>query len=134
MQVLSPLSDGTAGVSVTGSGGVAAAWGILHYLKHYCHCHISWDADQLTMPSTLPIANFTIASKDKVRYYQNVCTVSYSSVWWTWQRWRREIDWMALNGINLPLAFTGTRSISCPDTIVKKHVLEEIIYYRDYEL
>lgn len=37
----------------------------------------------------------------------NVCTVSYSAAWWNWSRWEREIDWMALNGINLPLAFTG---------------------------
>jgi alpha-N-acetylglucosaminidase len=26
---------------------------------------------------------------------------------WDWERWEREIDWMALQGINLPLAFTG---------------------------
>ncbi|KAK0140579.1 Alpha-N-acetylglucosaminidase [Merluccius polli] len=45
------------------------------------------------------------------RYYQNVCTVSYSSVWWDWARWEREIDWMALNGINLPLAFTGQEAL-----------------------
>ena len=30
---------------------------------------------------------------------------------WDWERWEREIDWMALNGINLPLAFTGM--VSC---------------------
>lgn len=47
----------------------------------------------------------------RFRYYQNVCTVSYSMVWWGWQRWQREIDWMALNGINLPLAFTGQEAI-----------------------
>ena len=27
--------------------------------------------------------------------------------WWDFKRWEREIDWMALNGINLPLSFTG---------------------------
>ena len=26
-------------------------------------------------------------------------------------RWEREIDWMALNGINLPLAFSGQEEI-----------------------
>ena len=41
------------------------------------------------------------------RYYQNVCTVSYSMVWWNFSRWEREIDWMALNGLNLILSFTG---------------------------
>ena len=47
----------------------------------------------------------------RFRYYQNVCTVSYSFVWWNWTRWEREIDWMALNGINLPLAFNGQEAI-----------------------
>ena len=27
--------------------------------------------------------------------------------WWNFTRWEREIDWMAMNGINLPLSFTG---------------------------
>ncbi|OAE21643.1 hypothetical protein AXG93_2619s1110 [Marchantia polymorpha subsp. ruderalis] len=36
---------------------------------------------------------------------------SDSFVWWTWERWEQEIDWMALQGINLPLAFTGQESI-----------------------
>ena len=28
--------------------------------------------------------------------------------WWGWERWEQEIDWMALQGINLPLAFAGS--------------------------
>ena len=28
-------------------------------------------------------------------------------VWWNFSRWEREIDWMALNGLNLILSFTG---------------------------
>ncbi|XP_048495314.1 alpha-N-acetylglucosaminidase isoform X3 [Beta vulgaris subsp. vulgaris] len=44
-------------------------------------------------------------------YYQNVVTSSYSYVWWDWKRWEKEIDWMALQGINLPLAFTGQEAI-----------------------
>ena len=27
--------------------------------------------------------------------------------WWDWARWEQELDWMALHGINLQLAFTG---------------------------
>ena len=34
-----------------------------------------------------------------------------SYVWWDWERWEKEIDWMALQGINLPLAFTDQESI-----------------------
>jgi alpha-N-acetylglucosaminidase len=43
----------------------------------------------------------------RVRFYQNVCTYSYSYVWWDWSRWEYEIDWMALNGINLVYAHTA---------------------------
>jgi len=32
---------------------------------------------------------------------------SYSMTFWDWERWEAEIDWMALQGINLPLAFSG---------------------------
>ena len=32
-------------------------------------------------------------------------------VWWDWERWQREIDWMAMSGINLPLAFTGQEAV-----------------------
>lgn len=34
-----------------------------------------------------------------------------SYVWWDWERWEKEIDWMALQGVNLPLAFTGQEAI-----------------------
>ena len=52
----------------------------------------------------------------------NICNVD---VRWDWERWEREIDWMALNGIDLPLAFTGTqtgllatRSCSVPQRVL----------------
>uniref|UniRef100_A0A8C4WWI4 Alpha-N-acetylglucosaminidase n=1 Tax=Eptatretus burgeri TaxID=7764 RepID=A0A8C4WWI4_EPTBU len=44
-------------------------------------------------------------------FYQNVCTPSYSFVWWSWKRWEYEIDWMALHGVNLALAYTGQEAI-----------------------
>jgi alpha-N-acetylglucosaminidase len=41
------------------------------------------------------------------RYYMNTCTFGYSTAFWSWERWQREIDWMALNGINTPLTAVG---------------------------
>lgn len=34
--------------------------------------------------------------------------------WWSWERWEAEIDWMALHGINLPMAFTGAVQHALP--------------------
>ncbi len=27
--------------------------------------------------------------------------------YWDWERWEKEIDWMAVHGINMPLALVG---------------------------
>lgn len=43
----------------------------------------------------------------KNRYYLNYCTYSYSMAFWDWERWEKEIDWMAMHGINMPLSITG---------------------------
>jgi hypothetical protein len=34
-------------VEVTATTGVAAAWGIHHYLKYGCNVHVSWNVRQL---------------------------------------------------------------------------------------
>ena len=36
-------------------------------------------------------------------YIMNVCTHSYSLVWYSWPEWEAFIDWQALWGINLNL-------------------------------
>ncbi|XP_073984721.1 N-acetyl-alpha-glucosaminidase isoform X2 [Rhodnius prolixus] len=98
-------------VQIYGTSGVAASWGFHYYLKEYCNCHISWDGDQINLPSDLPSVDIRVTANDKYRFYQNVVTTSYSYTWWNWTRWQREIDWMALNGINLALAFNGQEEI-----------------------
>ena len=46
-----------------------------------------------------------------LRYYLNVVTYGYSTAFWDWARWEQEIDWMALHGINAPLALTAQEAI-----------------------
>ena len=44
-------------------------------------------------------------------YMDNVCTHSYSYVWYDEEDWVRHIDWMALSGINVFLAMTGQEEV-----------------------
>ncbi|KOC65302.1 Alpha-N-acetylglucosaminidase, partial [Habropoda laboriosa] len=98
-------------VEILGSSGVAAAWGLHYYLKNYRNDHISWEGNQIGPYSDLPDVYEQITSNDRFRYYQNVCSFGYTSAWWQWDHWERHIDWMALNGINLALAFNGQEAI-----------------------
>ncbi|KAJ8681692.1 hypothetical protein QAD02_017484 [Eretmocerus hayati] len=98
-------------IQIRGSSGVAVAWGLYYYLKTYCNCHISWEGSQIKLPSILPDVDEEVTANDRFRYYQNVCTAGYSSTWWAWTEWEKNIDWMALNGINLALAFHAQEAI-----------------------
>lgn len=53
----------------------------------------------------------TSQSRSQDSYYLNFCTFSYSTAYWDWPRWEREIDWMALHGITMPLALTGHEAV-----------------------
>ncbi len=100
-------------VILRGNNGVSVASALNHFLKYYCHNDISWNGTNLNLPDPLPTVEGTIRkiSPYKYRYYLNYCTFNYSMAWWDWERWQQEIDWMALNGINMPLALTGEEAI-----------------------
>lgn len=99
-------------VTVRGSTPVAMAFGLNWYLKYVCNASVSWCGDQLSLPQPLPdTPKFRRACTVDWRYYFNYCTFSYTMAWWDWTRWEREIDWMALNGINMPLAVTGQEAV-----------------------
>ncbi|CAG5128828.1 unnamed protein product [Candidula unifasciata] len=100
-------------IQITGTTGVAVAMGFYYYLKYFCSGQRTWAGQQTQLPEILPVINspMKITTNDKFRYYQNVCSQSYTMAFWNWTRWEQEIDWMALHGINLPLAFVGQEAI-----------------------
>lgn len=95
------------------SDSPSAAMGLHWYLKYYCHRSISHLGDNMAPVEPLPRLPHLVrrSSRFKYRYYLNYCTLNYSFAFAGWNRWEREIDWMALNGINLALATNGTEAI-----------------------
>jgi len=96
-------------IVLRGNNGVAVASALYHYLTEYAHCQVTWNGTNLNIPKVLPVVAKKVhkTSPYEYRYYLNYCTYSYSMSWWDWKRWEKEIDWMALHGINMPLALTG---------------------------
>ena len=100
-------------VVVRGNNYVNIATGINWYLKYYAGIQLSWNGMQASLPVVLP----PVTRKERhetslsLRYDFNYCTYSYTMAFWDWERWEKEIDWMALHGINLPLAAVGQECI-----------------------
>ena len=101
-------------VVISGNNANSMATGLGYYLKHYCNISIGWmDPGKARLEAPLAPVNEAVESSAKVpnRFFLNYCTYGYTLPWWQWADWERLIDWMALNGVNLPLAITGQESV-----------------------
>ncbi|BEH00439.1 alpha-N-acetylglucosaminidase [Bacteroides sedimenti] len=108
------LESGQNKIVISGNNANSMAMGLNYYLKYYCLTTVSWYADiPVEMPDTLPAVKNKIRVEAKVdkRFFLNYCTYGYTMTWWQWKDWERFIDWMALNGINMPLAITGQEAV-----------------------
>lgn len=101
-------------IVIRGNNANSMAVGLNYYLKSYCHISVSWyKEDVLLLPvqvPSIPVKYRQEARADK-RFFLNYCTFGYTMPWWTWNDWQWFIDWMALNGINMPLAITGQEAV-----------------------
>lgn len=98
---------------VRASDPSSAAMGLNWYLKYYCHRSTSHLGNNIAPVATLPRIPGLLrkVSRFQYHYFLNYCTLNYSLAFADWPRWEREIDWMALNGVNLALATTGTEAV-----------------------
>ena len=101
-------------ILVGGNNDISMAVGLNHYLRKYAKVHVSWfDTEPLQLPRRWPILTHGEGGKAATseRFFLNYCTYGYTMVWWQWPQWERFIDWLALNGINMPLALTGQEAV-----------------------
>ncbi|MBR1467710.1 MAG: alpha-N-acetylglucosaminidase [Bacteroidaceae bacterium] len=104
---------------VKGSSISAITAGIGWYLNHYLNVNISWNTlnecasgAYVDLPAmVLPVSDETHTCEAQYRYYLNYCTFGYSMASWSEARWMKEIDWMALHGINAPLQIIGLEKV-----------------------
>lgn len=96
-----------------GNTPVAQASALGWYLRHTAKVAPFWEGfDASRLPRTLPAtARVEQTTPHAKRVYFNYCTLSYSCAFWDWARWEREIDLMALQGVNMPLQPVGLEGV-----------------------
>ncbi|HEY2496344.1 MAG TPA: alpha-N-acetylglucosaminidase [Candidatus Angelobacter sp.] len=99
-------------VTIKGSSAVAICRGAYSYLRETCYAMVCWSGRRLDLPGRLPdFACQRVVCPYRFTQYLNPCTFGYTAAFWNWKRWEQELDWMALHGINMPLAMEGQEAI-----------------------
>ncbi len=106
------VSSSNGHIEVEGSTPSALLFGVNWYLKYVAHVQISPNGDRVGgAPFPLPRAVIERSTPYAYRYALNENVDGYSAPYWSWPRWQREIDVLALSGINAVLIERGTDSV-----------------------
>lgn len=97
---------------VKGSSPSAICYAFNKYLRYACGSMITWGGKHLELPEIWPDWQEKATSPYQFRYFLNVCTFGYTAPYWDWNRWSEELDWMALHGVNMPLASVASEAIA----------------------
>lgn len=107
------LSTKEDNVVVRANSLPAASVAVNYYLNQVCHQSISHCGDnRQPIERVVPIAKpIRISTPFHYRYSLNYCTYNYSYAFYRWKDFERELDWMALHGVNLMLAPLGMEKV-----------------------
>ncbi|KAJ4822739.1 hypothetical protein Tsubulata_007000 [Turnera subulata] len=82
-------------IIIGGTTAVEIASGLHWYIKYWCGAHVSWVKTGGIQIASIPESGSLPLVQDGDSY-----------VWWDWERWEKEIDWMALQAssdVHFPL-------------------------------
>lgn len=99
-------------LELTASDPVSACAGLHDHLRQQHGTAVHWPTrTPLDVPLVAEAPERTVRARVRDQYMLNFCTFSYSTAHWSWPDWEREIDWMALHGVTMPLALTGHEAV-----------------------
>jgi len=100
-------------IRVEGNNSSALLYGVNWYLKYVAYLQISTNGTNLRCDSPLPVPAEVIRRESpyRFRYALNQNVDGYTTPYWDWPRWQREIDLLALSGINALLIERGTDAV-----------------------
>lgn len=106
------ISTANGHIKVEGSTPSALLFGVNWYLKYVAHVQISPNEDRIGS-AAFPLPDRPIEGKAVYaqRYALNENVDGYTTPYWDWPRWEREIDLLALSGVNAILVERGMDSV-----------------------
>ena len=99
-------------LTVTATSTAALCRGVYDYLRASDLGTIGWAGPRLRLPNQWPDpAERQVTSPFRIRHCYNAVTSGYTTPYWGWERWERELDWLAMHGYNMVMAPVATEAI-----------------------
>ncbi len=98
-------------VLLVGSDAVCMAVAYYAFLRDWCGGSFAADHSLCYREFVLPAQPKEVLINRKYRTCMEDTFFSCGACWWDWERWEKEIDYMAMNGINMPLSVVGTEAV-----------------------
>lgn len=98
-------------IKLTGSNALCLAVAYAEFMTDCCGGRFSSEHELKYEEFRLPAEEVTGAMERKYRLCLSYEFFSCAGCWWGWERWEKEIDFMAMHGVNMPLAMVGTQAV-----------------------
>ncbi|MFD7307871.1 alpha-N-acetylglucosaminidase TIM-barrel domain-containing protein [Promicromonospora sp. NPDC059942] len=98
-------------LTIRATDPVAASVALGRYARTHLGTRLTWSRPRVGAGHLPDAPRTAVSSPQAVRYYLNVVTFGYSTPFWGWDRWEREIDWMALHGVTHPLMLVAHEAV-----------------------
>lgn len=105
--------SGTRGrIAVEGTTPATLLAGLHRYLRDVAHASVTWNGEQLDLPTQLPAPTDELTASANVshRFALNDTNDGYTGPYRDWDAWQRELDVLALHGFNEVLVTTGVEA------------------------
>lgn len=103
------LADDT--LEVHASSAVAACRGFYHWIRSKGAGICSWSGNRFEKPQDMHTTATAMSSPYRDHQYMNVVTYGYTMPYWGRAEWDKELEWMVLHGVDMPLMLIGQEAV-----------------------
>ncbi|MFI7454357.1 alpha-N-acetylglucosaminidase TIM-barrel domain-containing protein [Nonomuraea sp. NPDC049714] len=96
---------------LAGTGPVAVASGFAHYLRHVARGEVSRWGDHLPASAPPPGEPLSATSPYRYRVAYNITVAGYTTPFYDWDQWQRELDLLAASGVNAAHLTLGQEAV-----------------------
>ena len=76
-------------------------YAVYHYLQKCCRVGFFGDGERIPELEAIPVEDIDLVEKPRWPMRQYMMDCEYTSYWWDWKEWKREVDWAAKHRFNV---------------------------------